>query len=59
VARIRLKGINSRSKTLADGSLVTYWYAWKGGPRLKGELGVEPQEVVLGKADAADRYFGL
>jgi hypothetical protein len=24
---------------LADGVVVTYYYAWKGGPRLKGELG--------------------
>ena len=39
MARIRLKGLNSRRKKLADGSLVTYWYAWKGGPRLRGELG--------------------
>ena len=37
--RIRLKGLNSVSKRLADGSAVTYWYAWKGGPRLKGEPG--------------------
>jgi integrase len=39
MARIRLKGLNSRRKKLADGSFVTYWYAWKGGPRLRGELG--------------------
>jgi len=39
MARIRLKGLNSRRKALADGSLVTYYYAWKGGPRLAGELG--------------------
>jgi len=39
MARIRLKGLNSRRKALVDGSVVTYWYAWKGGPRLKGELG--------------------
>ncbi len=24
---------------LADGSIVTYWYAWRGGPRLVGDLG--------------------
>jgi hypothetical protein len=24
---------------LADGRLVTYWYAWKGGPRLAGDPG--------------------
>lgn len=37
--RIRLKGINFVSKTLRDGTTVTYWYAWKGGPRLDGEPG--------------------
>ena len=37
--RIRLKGLNSVVKTLADGSVVTYYYAWKGGIRLKGKLG--------------------
>jgi hypothetical protein len=33
--RIRLKGINSKQKRLADGSLKTYYYAWK----LRGEPG--------------------
>jgi integrase len=37
--RIRLKGLNSVARTLADGSVVTYYYAWKGGPRLAGEPG--------------------
>ncbi len=37
--RIRLRGINSVPKRLADGRTVTYWYAWKGGPRLQGEPG--------------------
>ena len=37
--RVRLKGINSITKTLADGTLRTYWYAWKGGPPLRGEPG--------------------
>jgi integrase len=37
--RVRLKGLNSKKKTLADGSVVTYFYAWKGGPRLRGEPG--------------------
>jgi integrase len=37
--RIRLRGLNSVSKSLADGRVVTYYYAWKGGPRLKGEVG--------------------
>jgi integrase len=37
--RIRLKGINSITKRLADGTPRTYWYAWKGGPRLRGDPG--------------------
>lgn len=34
-----LKGLNSRRKRLADGTTVTYWYAFKGGPRLPGAYG--------------------
>ena len=37
--RIRPKGINSIRKKLADGTWRTYWYAWKGGPPLRGEPG--------------------
>ena len=37
--RVRLKGINRISKKLADGTVVTYFYAWKGGPRLVGTPG--------------------
>jgi hypothetical protein len=37
--RVRLKGINSKRKRLADGSFKIYWYAWKGGPPLYGEPG--------------------
>jgi integrase len=37
--RVRLKGVNSVSKRLADGSRRTYWYAWKAGPALRGEPG--------------------
>lgn len=37
--RVRLKGLNSRTKRLADGRTVTYWYAFKGGPRLPGKPG--------------------
>ena len=39
VMRIRLRGINSRRKRLADGSIRTYYWAWKGGPPLRGEPG--------------------
>jgi integrase len=34
-----LKNINQVKKTLSDGRTVIYYYAWKGGPRLKGEPG--------------------
>jgi integrase len=37
--RVRLKGINPVRKKLADGSFRTYWYAWKGGPPLRGQPG--------------------
>ena len=37
--RVRLKGLNSKRKRLADGSFKTYWWAWKGGPLLRGEPG--------------------
>jgi integrase len=37
--RVRLRGINSITKRLADGSRRTYWYAWKGGPPLCGKPG--------------------
>ncbi|WP_310542045.1 site-specific integrase [Phenylobacterium sp.] len=42
MAVVRLKGLNSKSRILADGSRVTYWWAWKGGPRLPGKPG-EPE----------------
>jgi integrase len=37
--RVRLRGINQVTKRLADGTLWTYWYAWKGGPPLRGKPG--------------------
>jgi hypothetical protein len=37
--RVRLKGLNSIRKRLADGTYRTYWYAWKGGPPLRGGPG--------------------
>ena len=37
--RMTLKGINSKRKRLADGSFKTYYWAWKGGPALRGEPG--------------------
>lgn len=37
--RVRLKGIASAKKKLADGTTQTYFYAWRGGPRLSGDPG--------------------
>src|SRR5262245_6651546 len=37
--RVDLKGLHSAPRTLADGTKKTYWYAWRGGPALKGEPG--------------------
>jgi hypothetical protein len=39
MTRVRLKGIDTAHKRLADGSIRTYFYAWRGGPRLIGEPG--------------------
>lgn len=37
--RVKLTGLNRNTKRLADGRTVTYYYAWKGGPRLEGKPG--------------------
>ena len=52
--RIRLKGINSKRKRLANGSLKTYYYAWKGGPPLRGEPG-SPEFVASYNAAVAQK----
>jgi integrase len=51
--RIRLKGINRKRKRLADGTYRTYYYAWKGGPPLRGEPGTP--EFVASFNEAAAR----
>lgn len=43
--RVTLKGLNRVKKRLSDGSTVTYYYAWKGGPRLPGARG-DPEFVA-------------
>jgi integrase len=37
--RVRLRGINRITKRIASGRTQTYYYAWKGGPRLHGKPG--------------------
>ena len=46
-----LPGLATASKTLADGTRQKYFYAWRGGPLLKGSDGAplklgDPQMVV-------------
>jgi integrase len=52
--RVRLKGINSKRKRLADGSLKIYFYAWKGGPPLRGKAG-SPEFVASYNAAVAQK----
>ena len=37
--RIDLKGIHAAHVNLAGGTEKIYWYAWRGGPRFRGEPG--------------------
>jgi len=52
--RVHLKGINSYTAKLADGTKRTYWYAWKGGPRLQGEPGT-PEFIASYNEAAAQK----
>lgn len=48
-----MKGLNKVSKKLADGTSVTYYYAWKGGPRLPGKPGDPAFLAAFNQAIAA------
>jgi integrase len=37
--RVKLKGVAKVRKKLADGTVATYYYAWRGDPSLEGALG--------------------
>src|ERR1043166_1171501 len=52
--RVRLKGINWRTKRLADGTIRTYYWAWKGGPPLRGEPGT-PEFIASYNAAVAQK----
>jgi hypothetical protein len=52
--RVRLKGINRANVKLAGGRVVTYWYAWRGGPRLPGKPG-DPEFVAAYNAAIATK----
>jgi integrase len=58
--RRKLPGVATASKRLADGSVRKYYYAWRGGPMLKGDDGVplapgDPQFFVAYTAAHAER----
>ena len=51
---VRLKGLEKSVKRLKGGRKVTYWYAWRGGPRLPGHPG-DPAFIAAYNAAIADR----
>ena len=53
MVRMTLRGVNSTTKKLANGTRRTYWYAWKGGPPLCGEPGTP--EFIASYNEAAAR----
>lgn len=48
--RTHLKGIHTTIKRLADGTKRTYYYAWKGGPRIEGSPGSPEFVIAYSKA---------
>ena len=52
--RVRLQGVHRVRRRLADGRVVTYHYAWRGGPRLPGEPG-SPEFVAAWQAATSTR----
>lgn len=53
--RVKLPGIASATKILATGEKVTYYYAWRGGPRLDGEPGT-PEFVLSYEQARRERH---
>lgn len=52
--RVNLEGIHKVKAKLADGSKKTYYYAWRGGPKIEGEPGTA--DFITSHANAlADR----
>jgi hypothetical protein len=48
--RINFKGLNFATKRLADGTLRKYYYAWRGGPLLRGEPGTPEFQASYNEA---------
>ena len=63
--RVRLKGLNWSTKKLADGTSKTYWYAWKGGPRIDAVPGTPEfmrlynEAVASSKKKSAETFSSL
>jgi len=57
--RVKLKGINKVRKRLANGTVVTHYYAWrgKGAPKLEGVPG-SPEFIASYEAAHRQRYTG-
>jgi hypothetical protein len=52
--RVKLKRLFWARSKLADGTYKDYWYAWKGGPRLRGEPGT-PEFIASYNAAVATK----
>lgn len=51
--RVKLKGLAKTKATLADGTVRTYFYAWRGGPRLNDAKGEPLQDPTSPEFQAA------
>ena len=52
--RVNAKGLHWTVAKLAGGSKKTYWYGWRGGPRLSGEYG-SPEFIASYNAAVATK----
>ena len=52
--RVRLRGLKQVRAKLADGTVATYFYAWRGGPRLPGKPG-DPDFIAAYNAAVSAR----
>ncbi|WP_241213449.1 hypothetical protein [Sphingomonas sp. ABOLE] len=53
--RVKLKGLNRTRVRAANGEIVEYFYAWKGGPRLEGKPGTPEFLASYERAHSEDR----
>lgn len=73
MVRVNLKGVHSVTRTLASGRIVTYHYAWRGGPPIHAEPGspefqqafidahknppAKQRKIIATLSDLADEYL--